>query len=93
MSDVARVLGALGAGGVLGTMFFGGLWWTVSRGLTAAMPAVWFGLSALLRLAVTCCGIYLVARSGLLSLMACLGGIVLARFAVTRLTRFARIAA
>ena len=38
MSSIALILGALAAGMGLGTIFFGGLWWTVTRGLTAAIP-------------------------------------------------------
>jgi F1F0 ATPase subunit 2 len=91
MSEITRIIGALSAGAILGTVFFGGLWWTVNRGLTATAPGLWFGLSALLRLGVTCSGLYLVARAGFMSLLACLCGILLARVAVTRLTRPARV--
>ena len=30
------------AGGVLGGIFFGGLWWTTRKGLSAGQPALWF---------------------------------------------------
>jgi F1F0 ATPase subunit 2 len=81
------LLGALAAGMVLGTVFFGGLWWTVSRALTASVPAVWFGVSALVRMAVVVCGLYWFARLGLPSLIACLCGLLAARGAVKHLTR------
>jgi F1F0 ATPase subunit 2 len=81
------LLAALSAGLVLGTVFFGGLWWTVRRGLTAAIPAVWFGLSALGRMALVLCGLYSFARLGLPSLSACLCGLLLARVAVKHFTR------
>jgi F1F0 ATPase subunit 2 len=89
LTGAGLILGAFIAGTVLGTIFFGGLWWTVSRGLTVATPATWFGLSALLRMTVTVSGLYLVARSGLPSLLACLCGILLARGLVKRFTRLA----
>jgi F1F0 ATPase subunit 2 len=89
MSSVALIVGALAAGMVLGTIFFGGLWWTVSRTLTAAVPAVWFGLSALLRMTVVVSGLYCFARLGLPSLMACLCGLLVARGVVKHLTRIA----
>jgi F1F0 ATPase subunit 2 len=79
--------GALAGGMVLGAVFFGGLWWTVSRGLGAAVPALWFGLSALVRMALVVCGLYCFARLGLPSLVACLCGVLVARGAVKRLTR------
>ncbi len=89
MSDIGLVIGALAAGIVLGALFFGGLWWTVRRGLTAANPALWFGLSGLLRMALTVSGLYYGARAGWPSVLACLCGLLIARVAVTRLTRIA----
>jgi F1F0 ATPase subunit 2 len=89
MSGIGLVVGALAAGMVLGTVFFGGLWWTVNRALAAAVPAVWFGLSALVRMAVVLAGLYCFAHLGLPSLIACLCGLLVARGAVKRLTRIA----
>ena len=89
MSVIGLVIGALAAGIVLGALFFGGLWWTVRRALTAANPAMWFGLSGLLRMALAVSGLYYVARAGWPSLLACLCGLLIARVAVTRLTRIA----
>ena len=89
MNDIGLVFGALAAGIVLGALFFGGLWWTVGRGLTAANPALWFGLSAFIRMAITVSALYYVARSGWPSLLACLSGLLIARITVTRLTRIA----
>ena len=89
MNDIGPILDALAAGLVLGALFFGGLWWTVRRGLTVANPALWFGLSALIRVAITVLGLYYIARSGWPSLLACLCGLLIARVAVMRLTRIA----
>jgi F1F0 ATPase subunit 2 len=87
VTGLAPLAVALAAGLVLGTLFFGGLWWTVRRGLTATMPAAWFGFSALGRLAAVGCGLYCFARLGLPSLLACLCGLLVARGAVKHLTR------
>ena len=87
MSDIGLLIRALTAGLALGAVFFGGLWWTVSRALTTTVPGVWFGLSALLRMSVTIIGLYYFARLGLPSLIACLCGLLVARGAVKRLTR------
>ena len=38
------------AGLVLGAIFFGGLWWTVRKGLSSQQPALWFLGSMLLRM-------------------------------------------
>ena len=89
MSDIGPVIGALAIGLFLGALYFGGLWWTVRRGLTAANPALWFGLSALARMAMALSGLYYVARAGWPSLLAGLCGLLIARVAATRLTRIA----
>ncbi len=81
MTDFGLLLGALTAGIILGTVFFGGLWWTVNRMLTATTPAVWFGVSALARMAVLVLGLYCFARLGLPTLVACLVGVLVARTA------------
>jgi F1F0 ATPase subunit 2 len=87
MSDIGLVIGALAAGIALGALFFGGLWWTVRRGLTVANPALWFGVSGILRMALMVSGLYYVARAGWPSLLACLCGLLMARVAVTRFAR------
>jgi F1F0 ATPase subunit 2 len=89
VSAIAPVIGAFAIGIFLGALFFGGLWWTVRRGLTAANPALWFGVSALARMVVTMSGLYCLARAGWQSLVAGLCGLLIARFAATRLTRIA----
>jgi F1F0 ATPase subunit 2 len=87
--EFAAGAGALGAGLFLGAIFFGGLWWTVRRGLGSGQPAIWFGLSALVRMAIAFAGFYFFAHDGLPSLAACLVGFLSARMAITRLTRHA----
>jgi F1F0 ATPase subunit 2 len=89
VTGIGLIVAAFAAGLVLGTLFFGGLWWTVSRTLTATVPAVWFGISALVRMAVVVYGLYYVARLGWPSLIACLCGLLVARRAVIRLTQTA----
>ena len=89
MSDIGPIIEALAIGIFLGALFFGGLWWTVHRGLTAANPALWFGVSALTRMAIILSGLYYVTRAGWPSLLACLCGLLIARVATTRLTRVA----
>ena len=90
MTGIGRIAEAVPAGMALGTVFFGGLWWTVSRGLTATAPALWFGLSALLRMAVVLSGLYYFARLGLPNLAASLCGLLVARGAIGRLARMVR---
>ncbi len=87
MNDIVMMAYALSAGLLLGGVFFGGLWWTVNRGLTARQPALWFVVSLLLRLAITLAGFYWVAGSDWRRLLICLAGFVIARQIVTRMTR------
>lgn len=75
------------AGGVLGALFFGGLWWTVRKGLASPRPALWFLGSLLIRTAIILAGFYLVGHGDGKRLLVCLLGFIIARFVVMRLTR------
>ena len=74
------------AGVLLGVFFFGGLWWTVRRGLLSKRPASLFLGSLLLRTSIILGGFYVVSGGHWDRLLACLLGFVIARFLVTRLT-------
>ena len=78
---------ALVAGLVLGTIFFGGLWWTVRKGVSSKHPALWFLSSMLVRMSIVLLGFYFVGRGDWQRLVACLVGFIIARFIVMRLTR------
>ncbi|MDE1893518.1 MAG: hypothetical protein KGJ96_02395 [Xanthomonadaceae bacterium] len=87
---IAWALAAL-AGIALGLFFFGGLWWTVRRGLVARQPALWFLGSLLLRMGVLMGGLLLVGGGDWRRLLACLLGLVVGRAGVTRLVRVATV--
>jgi F1F0 ATPase subunit 2 len=87
MSEAPKIALAVVAGAVLGVMFYGGLWWTVRKGLLSRQPAVWFLTSLVVRTAVALLGFYAVFRGDWRRLVACMAGFVLARLLVTRLTR------
>lgn len=87
MIDALRLLAVLLAGVALGLVFFGGLWWTVRRGLASPRPAVWFIGSLIVRVVLTLGGIYLVAGDQWPRLLAVMLGFLLARALVLRLTR------
>ena len=78
---------ALVAGVLLGAIFFGGLWWTVRKGVSSKQPALWFLGSLLLRMSIALAGFYFVSRGHWERLLVCLLGFVMARLVVTRLTR------
>lgn len=80
---------AFATGLALGAVFFGGLWWTVQRGMRSRHVALWFSLSLLLRTGATLFGFMLVAHGSWSRLAICLAGFALARVIVTRLTSLA----
>jgi F1F0 ATPase subunit 2 len=87
MSETPALILALLAGVVLGAIFFGGLWWTVRRGVSSEWPAVWFFGSFLLRTAAALGGFYFVAHGDWRRLVSCLLGFLLARILVAWLAR------
>ena len=80
-------LAALLAGGLLGGVFFGGLWWTVRRGASSPTPARWFLGSLAVRTAIVLAGFHAVGAGQPLRLGLCLVGFLLARTIVLRVTR------
>jgi F1F0 ATPase subunit 2 len=87
MNDILTLMLAWLAGGVLGTIFFGGLWWTVRKGVLSKQPALWFFGSLLLRMSIALAGFYLVSGGHWERLLLCLLGFIVARLVVTCLTR------
>ena len=84
MSDILALALALFAGALLGTFFFGGLWWTVQKGVMSERPALWFLGSLLLRTGLILAGFYFVSQGHWSRLVACLLGFLIARFIVVR---------
>jgi F1F0 ATPase subunit 2 len=80
------------AGSALGALFFGGLWWTVRKGVSTEQPAFWFAGSLLVRTVVTIVGFLAVSRGEPLRLTACLVGFALARLLAMRVTQPSRSA-
>jgi F1F0 ATPase subunit 2 len=87
MNETMTLLLAWVAGGLLGALFFGGLWWTVRRGVSSPRPALWFFGSLLMRMSIALAGFYFVGRGNWERLVACLIGFIIARLIVIRLTR------
>jgi F1F0 ATPase subunit 2 len=84
VSDSPALAMALLAGALLGVFFFGGLWWSVQKGVSSERPGLWFFGSLLLRNIVTLAGFYVVSRGHWPRLMTCLLGFILARVIVVR---------
>lgn len=86
MPDTLTLAWALGAGVVLGAVFFGGLFWTVRKGAVCQRPALLFLGSFLLRTSMALAGLYFVAGGHWDRLLVCLLGFIIARIMVTKLT-------
>ncbi|MEP6668655.1 MAG: ATP synthase subunit I [Chthoniobacter sp.] len=87
MNETLTLVLAWMAGGALGAIFFGGLWWTVRKGVSSPNPALWFLGSMLLRMGIALAGFYLVSGGQWQRLVACLLGFLMARLGVIWLTR------
>jgi F1F0 ATPase subunit 2 len=89
MHETLTLVLALVTGGLLGAMFFGGLWWTIQKGVSSKRSALWFFGSLWLRTSMAMAGFYWIARGHWVRLLVCLFGFVMARLTLTWLTRAA----
>jgi len=86
-AEILAVTFSLFAGLILGAVFFGGLWWTVSRSAASKRPALLLATSFLFRAAFAVSGFYAVGHAHLERLSACLLGFFAARSLFVRLSR------
>lgn len=87
MNETLLMILAFTAGLALGTLFFGGLWYTVKKTITAKIPALWFFGSFFLRVSIVLIGFYFVSNGNWQRLIICLMGFVAARFIVMYFTK------
>lgn len=87
MIDIVMMFTVFLAGLLLGGFFFGGLLWTVGRGLVAKHPAFWFLGSWAVRIAVVLGAFYVVSAGGWERMLVCAAGFSIARFVIIRITR------
>lgn len=84
MNDLFNLILPLSGGILLGFIFFGGLWLTVSKSIMAKNPAIWFFVSMVLRAGIVLIGFYFIGGDQLESFLACLVGFVIARLIMTQ---------
>lgn len=84
MNDAPALALALAGGTLLGTFYFGTLWLVVRRLDRLAWPAVWLGVTGILRLAVVLALFALLVGTRWERLMVALAGFVAARVVLTR---------
>ena len=87
MNEILNTAIALIAGLALGIIFFGGLWFTVTKMVHAKNPALWTLSSFFLRVGITLVGFYFVGAGNLQKLLVCLVGFIAARFLVLHFTK------
>ena len=87
MSEYGMYILSIVAGLLLGTFFFGGLWWTIKKGTASKTPAIWFLSSFFIRLGITVCGFYFVSYHHWERMILCLAGFIIARTLITRYTK------
>jgi F1F0 ATPase subunit 2 len=90
MSEALALAVAWITGALLGAIFFGGLWWTVRRGVSSARPALWFVCSLVARMNTVLGGFYIVSKGHWQRGALCLVGFVTASLFTIRLTRPSR---
>jgi F1F0 ATPase subunit 2 len=87
MHEVIYLLPVLVGGVALGILFFGGLWWTVQKGVNSEQPVLWFFTSFLLRTTLVMAGLYYISGGHWPRLLVCLLGCMIGRLIVMRLSR------
>ncbi|MEP7266116.1 MAG: ATP synthase subunit I [Saprospiraceae bacterium] len=87
MNEILYMVLAFAGGVALGTLFFGGLWLTTKKAVTAKMPALWFSVSFFFRIGITLIGFYFISLGSWQRLLICLLGFVTARYIVFHLTK------
>jgi len=75
------------AGFVIGTFFFGGLWWTVRYAIRGKRPALLFMISLFVRFGLALTGFYFIGSGHPDRLIACLLGFLVSRVLIGRFLR------
>jgi F1F0 ATPase subunit 2 len=84
MNETESLLFACMTGVLAGIFFYGGLWWTVQKGLRSSRPALWFLGSLIVRTSVTLFAVYLVSDGHWMRLLVCMVGFAVAGKLITR---------
>jgi F1F0 ATPase subunit 2 len=87
MSDILYMILSFIAGLLLGTLFFGGLWFTVKKMVNAKVPALWVISSFVFRVGIVLVGFYYISLGNWQRLVICLLGFIIARFVVVHFTK------
>lgn len=84
VNEILGLVFAFGAGSAAGLIFFGGLWLTVKRIVSAEQPALLMFASMVIRAAIVMVIFYFASAGLLMRIFACLAGFIAVRFAMMR---------
>lgn len=87
MNEMPMLFGVWLIGGLLGVVFYGGLWWTVKQCMSSPRAGLWFSGSLFLRMGIALAGFYWVGGGQWQRLSLCLLGFIMARLLVAFLLR------
>ncbi len=87
MNETLLMILASVAGIALGIIFFGGLWFTVKKLITAKIPALWMLGSFIVRVGIVLLGFYFIGAGNWQRLISSLIGFIAARFIVIYFTK------
>ncbi len=87
INEIIGLLPALLAGVLLGIVFFGGLWLTVRIGLRSKNTGLIFTGSVIVRMAIILVGFYYIGANNWQKMLVCLGGFLITRIVITRITQ------
>ena len=85
--DVLMLFLVFTAGVLLGVVFFGGLWWTILRGVASPRPALWFFCGFLVRMAFLLTAFYYLSGGNWIRLILLGAGVLIGRGLVLRWTK------
>jgi F1F0 ATPase subunit 2 len=81
----------VGGGACLGLAFFGALWWTTQRLVTARVPGLLLAGSLIARLGILALGLIVLARADTAALVGALFGLIGVRIVVVRAASHPRL--
>lgn len=87
MNEITQYVLILTAGFVLGSLFFGGLWFTLKKLVTAKNPAWLIFGSLVVRMGIALLAFYYVTQFGWQAMLLSLLGFIAARFMVVYFTK------
>ena len=84
ISYIGQLVLALVTGGLLGLVYYGGLWWTVNRLQTTLQPGLLFAASFLVRTTLVIAGLLFMSQGDWLLIVVALIPFIVVRIVLTR---------